>query len=282
MIFQDALTALHPFFTIGNQIVEAYRLHNNVSKAAARSARRRDARPGRHPAAGPAGRRLPAPVLRRHAAARDDRDVAGQQPAAADRRRADHRARRDRAGPDPRPDPGAPEGVRLRGRHDHPRPRASSPRSPTTFLSCTPAGASRRGPASSCSPTPRCRTPGACSAACRRRRRRREAAGADPGDAAEPAQPAERLLLPSALRPHTDKVEGGRCQTELPELRPGGQPGHLITVSPVQPRAIYENRSQRGDRVTAETARGACRASGPAAARRSTTSRSTSRSSRAA
>jgi peptide/nickel transport system ATP-binding protein len=37
MIFQDALSALHPFFTIGSQIVEAYRLHNNVSKSKART-----------------------------------------------------------------------------------------------------------------------------------------------------------------------------------------------------------------------------------------------------
>jgi peptide/nickel transport system ATP-binding protein len=36
MIFQDALSALHPFFTIGSQIVEAYRLHNDVSKAVAK------------------------------------------------------------------------------------------------------------------------------------------------------------------------------------------------------------------------------------------------------
>lgn len=36
MIFQDALSALHPFFTIGSQIVEAYRLHNNVSKTVAK------------------------------------------------------------------------------------------------------------------------------------------------------------------------------------------------------------------------------------------------------
>jgi peptide/nickel transport system ATP-binding protein len=36
MIFQDALSALHPFFTIGAQIVEAYRLHNNVSKSVAK------------------------------------------------------------------------------------------------------------------------------------------------------------------------------------------------------------------------------------------------------
>jgi peptide/nickel transport system ATP-binding protein len=36
MIFQDPLSSLHPFYTIGNQISEAYRVHNNVSKAAAR------------------------------------------------------------------------------------------------------------------------------------------------------------------------------------------------------------------------------------------------------
>ena len=32
MIFQDALAALHPYYTVGNQIAEAYQVHNNVSK----------------------------------------------------------------------------------------------------------------------------------------------------------------------------------------------------------------------------------------------------------
>jgi peptide/nickel transport system ATP-binding protein len=36
MIFQDPLSSLHPFYTVGWQIVEAYRQHNKVSKAVAR------------------------------------------------------------------------------------------------------------------------------------------------------------------------------------------------------------------------------------------------------
>jgi peptide/nickel transport system ATP-binding protein len=36
MIFQDPLSALHPYFTVGAQISEAYRVHNKVSKADAR------------------------------------------------------------------------------------------------------------------------------------------------------------------------------------------------------------------------------------------------------
>jgi peptide/nickel transport system ATP-binding protein len=37
MIFQDPLSALHPYFTVGAQIVEAYLIHNKVSKRAARA-----------------------------------------------------------------------------------------------------------------------------------------------------------------------------------------------------------------------------------------------------
>jgi peptide/nickel transport system ATP-binding protein len=36
MIFQDPLSAMHPYYTIGAQIVEAYRVHHQVSKSVAR------------------------------------------------------------------------------------------------------------------------------------------------------------------------------------------------------------------------------------------------------
>jgi peptide/nickel transport system ATP-binding protein len=36
MIFQDPLSSLHPYYPVGNQIIEAYRVHNKVSKQVAR------------------------------------------------------------------------------------------------------------------------------------------------------------------------------------------------------------------------------------------------------
>jgi peptide/nickel transport system ATP-binding protein len=36
MIFQDPLSSMHPYYTVGNQIVEAYRIHHDVSKQVAR------------------------------------------------------------------------------------------------------------------------------------------------------------------------------------------------------------------------------------------------------
>ena len=37
MIFQDPLSAMHPYYTVGNQITEAYRIHHDVTKSQARA-----------------------------------------------------------------------------------------------------------------------------------------------------------------------------------------------------------------------------------------------------
>ncbi|MFF5205490.1 ABC transporter ATP-binding protein [Streptosporangium sp. NPDC000396] len=36
MIFQDPLSAMHPYYTVGDQIIEAYRIHHKVTKKVAR------------------------------------------------------------------------------------------------------------------------------------------------------------------------------------------------------------------------------------------------------
>ena len=84
-------------------------------------ARDRAARGGRDPGRRRAPRRLPAPVLRRHAPARDDRHRALLQPGPADRRRADDRARRDHPGADPRPARAPARGARDGDDHHHAR-----------------------------------------------------------------------------------------------------------------------------------------------------------------
>ena len=143
MIFQDPLSALHPFYKVG---VAAGRGDAGASRAsrksAARDARRRTARPRRNPRSQAPRRPVPARVLRRHAPAGDDRHGAVQRAQAAHRRRAHHRAGCHRPGPDPGAAPGSAAAAGHGHHHHHPRPRASSPRSPTTSASCTPAASS--------------------------------------------------------------------------------------------------------------------------------------------
>ena len=77
MIFQDPLSSLHPFYQVGDQIVEAIRVHRARVDATGAPARDRAARRSVGiPRPARALRRLPARVLRRHAPARDDRDGA--------------------------------------------------------------------------------------------------------------------------------------------------------------------------------------------------------------
>ena len=100
MVFQDALSSLNPVFPVGWQIAEMFRKHRGMNKSDALEQAVRLMERVQIPGRPAAGQGLPAPVLRRHAAADHDRDGHRARPGGADRRRADHRARRHRAGPD--------------------------------------------------------------------------------------------------------------------------------------------------------------------------------------
>ena len=124
MVFQDPMSSLDPVYRVGHQIVEQIRVHDRkVSKAQAIRPRGRADGAGRHSARRGSAAVLSARVLRRHAPARDDRDGAVVLAEAADRRRADDRARRDDPGADPRRAAPAARRDGRRGDPRHPRPR---------------------------------------------------------------------------------------------------------------------------------------------------------------
>ena len=196
MIFQEPMTSLNPVFTVGEQIAESVRLHQNVGDKEADARARRDDAPRRHPLGGEAHARLPAPDVRRHAPARDDRHGAELQPEAPDRRRADDRARRDRAGADPRADEGAAREARHGDPPDHARPR-------------------------------RRRRDGRRGGRHVRRQDRRARAGA--GDLREPAAPLHRgaaALDPAARDALHDAAEG--------DPRDGAEPARLAPGLPLR------------------------------------------------
>ena len=102
MVYQNPGAALNPSIRVGKQVAEVFRIRGEKSSAAddlaracarARADRRSRLRDGA----------LPASALRRHAAARRDRDGARDRAGAAHPRRADDRPRRDGRGGGARP-----------------------------------------------------------------------------------------------------------------------------------------------------------------------------------
>ena len=106
LIFQEPMTALNPVFTIGDQIRETLLVHGRVARRDAHAPGDRVARVGPDSRRRLESERLPAPALRRHAAARADRPRPGLPALAGHRRRADDGARRHDSGGDSRPAPG--------------------------------------------------------------------------------------------------------------------------------------------------------------------------------
>ena len=86
MIFQDPMTSLNPFLPVWVQIAEVTREHLGYSRAEARDHAVHMQRAVGIPDAA-SGRRISAPVLGRHAAARDDRYLACLQAKTPDRGR---------------------------------------------------------------------------------------------------------------------------------------------------------------------------------------------------
>ena len=86
MIFQEPMTSLNPVYTIGDQIGEVLRLHLDMTGREARARTIELLEQVQIPRRQEHGRRVPAPVQRRHEAAGDDRDGDGVRAGAAHRR----------------------------------------------------------------------------------------------------------------------------------------------------------------------------------------------------
>ena len=195
---------------------------------------RRAADGGRHPEPGAARRRLPAPVLGRDAAARDDRDGALLQPVAPDRRRADDRARRHDPGADPRADEAPPARPRLLDPPDH--PRHGRRRRPRRAGRRHVRGQRRRGGAEGreSSAIRSTRTPGGCSARSR----------ASTGRAC-----AGWRRFPARRRRCSRRREGcrfaPRCRAPLRALRDAAGAARARRARPQRTRAISTPRCGR-------------------------------------
>ena len=134
IIFQEPMTSLSPLHTIGDQIGEALHLHRKVDAATGRELVIEMLRLVGFPNPAKAPQHLSLRALRRPAPARHDRHGADLPAGAADRRRADHRARRHDPGADPEADQGSAGRARHGAAASSPTTSASSPTWPTEVV----------------------------------------------------------------------------------------------------------------------------------------------------
>ncbi len=123
MVFQDALSSLNPVFPVGWQIGEMFRKHRGMNKADSLNEAVRLMERVQIPGAKQRVKAYPPPVLRRHAATDHDRHGDRARSGRTDRRRADHCARRHRAGAGHEAAQGAPGRAADGSDPDHPRSR---------------------------------------------------------------------------------------------------------------------------------------------------------------
>ena len=122
MVFQDALSALNPCLSVGIPDLRDAARPPSDEPQTGQGRRGRPDGPDADPGRRPTGRRLPAPVLRRDAAADHDRHGDRRRAGDPDRRRADHRAGRHGAGADHGPARRSPRRAADGPAVDHPRP----------------------------------------------------------------------------------------------------------------------------------------------------------------
>ena len=186
------MRSLNPVLTIGRQLTEVLRRHQKLDRRRGAPARHRAPGDRRHTDGREAARRLSAPVLRRHAPARDDRHRALLQSAPADRRRGDDGARRHHPGADHRPGEAPDARARHVGDLDQPRPRRGRrPVRPRQRHVCRPRRRIGADPRAVPPAEPRLHAgPDGLDAA--RRRLRGAPPDADRGPAAQPDRSASR------------------------------------------------------------------------------------------
>ena len=224
VVMQSAMNALNPVKTIGAQFKDAMRAHGKFTGRGHRGPVRRGAQDGRHRPGAPG--QLPAPAVRRDAAAVDDRDGHAVHPGPGHHGRAHLGARRGGAALADGADQGTAAGVRLRGHLRHPRHVADQPLlRPADGDVRRPGGRARRhqedlrpaaaplhaGPAGGLPVHPRPARP----------------AQGDPGQPARPGPRAVRLPVPAAVpvrdrqlrRDHAGPLPARRNAGTLPAPR---------------------------------------------------------------